>query len=119
MTPPRSALLAMALLSCLWAGTRASAVTPVSCSAPVSAQPQPSEYFVSLADHAEHLAHVSIRLPQGARTLAMPVWNALYQVRNFAANVMDVRAQDASGAAAQIRKTTTSEWTITDRKSVV
>ena len=43
----------------------------------------------------------------------MPVWNALYQVRNFAANVKDVRAQDASGAAVQVRNTTTSEWTIT------
>ena len=43
----------------------------------------------------------------------MPVWNALYQVRNFAANVEDVRAQDASGAAAQVRNTTTSEWKIT------
>ena len=28
----------------------------------------------------------------------MPVWNALYQVRNFAANVENVRAQDATGA---------------------
>jgi predicted metalloprotease with PDZ domain len=113
VTPPRFTLLAMALLSCLCAGARASATTPVSCTSPASAAPQPTEYFVSLADHAEHLAHVSIRLPQGARTLAMPVWNALYQVRNFAANVMDVRAQDASGGAVQVRKTTTSEWTIT------
>ena len=31
----------------------------------------------------------------------MPVWNALYQVRNFAANVEDVRAQDASGGSGQ------------------
>ena len=43
----------------------------------------------------------------------MPVWNALYQVRNFAANVEDVRAQDASGAAATVRNATTSEWNIT------
>src|ERR1039458_6018796 len=43
----------------------------------------------------------------------MPVWNALYQVRDFAANVEDVRAQDASGAAAAVRNTTTSEWNIT------
>ena len=45
--------------------------------------------------------------------LAMPVWNALYQVRNFAANVQDVRARDRSGAAAEVRNTTNSEWTIT------
>ena len=108
----------MALLGCgfLFAGgARASAATPVSCASPASAQPEPTEYFVSLADHAEHLAHVSIRLRQGegTRTLDMPVWNALYQVRNFAANVEDVRAQDVSGAAAAVRNTTTSEWTIT------
>ena len=43
----------------------------------------------------------------------MPVWNALYQVRNFAANVEDVRAQDASGAPADVRNIKTSEWEIT------
>ncbi len=43
----------------------------------------------------------------------MPVWNALYQVRNFAANVEDVRAQDVSGASAVVRNTKTSEWEIT------
>src|ERR1019366_2786847 len=91
------------------------AATPVTCTSPASAQSEPTEYFVSLANPAEHLAHVSIRLPQGegTRTLAMPVWNALYQVRNFAANVQDVRAQDGSGAATEVRNTTTSEWKIT------
>src|SRR5450759_2817619 len=90
------------------------AATPT-CTSPASAQPEPTEYFVSLANPAEHVAHVSIRLPQGegTRTLAMPVWNALYQVRNFAANVEDVRAQDASGAAATVRNTRTIEWNIT------
>ena len=103
------------LRSFLSGGARVWAATPVSCASPASAQPEPTEYFVSLANRAEHLAHVSIRLPQGegTRTLDMPVWNALYQVRNFAANVEDVRAQDASGAAAQVRNTTTSEWNIT------
>jgi len=108
----------MALLVCgvfLSGGARVWAATPVSCASPASAQQEPTEYFVSLTDHAAHLAHVSIRLRQGegTRILAMPVWNALYQVRNFAANVEDVRAQDASGAAAQVRNTTTSEWKIT------
>jgi predicted metalloprotease with PDZ domain len=43
----------------------------------------------------------------------MPVWNTLYQVRNFAVNVQDVRAQDSSGAVARVRNTTPSEWKIT------
>ncbi len=86
--------------------------TPVSCASPGSAQPQPTEYFVSLADSASHLAHVHIRLREGngVRTLDMPVWNAVYQVRNFAANIENVRAQDASGAPVKVMKTQTSEW---------
>ncbi len=91
------------------------AVTTVTCNSPADPQPQPTEYFVSLADYSHHLAHVSIRLPQGSgvRTLDMPVWNALYQVRNFAANIEDVRAQDAVGSAAVVLNTKTSEWEIT------
>ncbi len=93
----------------------AHAQTPVTCASPVSAQPQPTEYFVSLRDSAKHLAHVSIRLHDGAdlHTLDMPVWNAVYQVRNFAANIENVRAQDASGAPAKVLNTTTSQWQIT------
>jgi len=94
---------------------RAVAATPVTCDSPASPQPQPTEYFVSLADAPKHLAHISIRLREdaGVRTLDMPVWNALYQVRNFAANIEDVQAQDASGAPAKVVKSKTSEWEIT------
>ena len=49
----------------------------------------------------------------GIRTLDMPVWNALYQVRNFAANIENVRAQDASGAAVDADNTKPSEWQVT------
>ncbi len=98
----------------LIAASLAAAVTPVTCTSP-SAQPQPTEYLISLADAASHLVHVSIRLREGAgvRTLDMPVWNALYQVRNFAANIEEVRAQDASGAPAKVLNSKTSEWEIT------
>ena len=94
---------------------QAFAATPVTCSSPAGAQPEPTEYFVSLSDAADHLAHVSIRLRAGTgiRTLEMPVWNALYQVRNFAANIEDVRAEDAAGAPAEVFKSKTSEWQIT------
>ena len=43
----------------------------------------------------------------------MPVWNALYQVRNFAANIENVRAQDAFGANVSVDNVKTSEWQIT------
>ncbi len=93
---------------------RAFAATRVTCASPASAQPAPTEYFVSLADPAKHLAHVSIRLRDGdgVRTLEMPVWNALYQVRNFAANIEDLRAQDAAGNVATVFNRKTSEWEI-------
>jgi predicted metalloprotease with PDZ domain len=104
---------ALAILTVL-AGHSWAAAT-VSCSSPNDTQPQPTEYFVSLADSSHYVAHVSIRLPQGAgiRTLDMPVWNALYQVRNFASNIEHVRAQDAAGSAAVLLNTKTSEWEIT------
>ena len=86
------------------AADRLAALATVTCASPAVAKPQATEYFVSVADRDKHLAHVSIRMPQGSgvRTLNMPVWNALYQVRNFAANVENVRAQDAAGNAAEV-----------------
>ena len=92
----------------------ASTVTPVTCSSPLRSPSARTEYFVSLADPATHLAHVSIRIPEtkGKLALDMPVWDALYQVRNFAANIERVRAQDASGRTAEARKTRTSEWEV-------
>ena len=90
------------------------AETQVTCSSPTQAQHQPTEYFVSLADADKHLAHISIRLRDGgeARTLNMPVWNAVYQVRNFAANIENVRAEDSNGASLSVAQTQTSQWQI-------
>ncbi len=92
-------------------GLTLDAQTPVSCASPVASQPEPTEYFVSFAKSGQHLARVSVRLGEGTdtRTLDMPVWNALYQVRNFAANVENVRAQDSSGAPVKVFQAGTSE----------
>ena len=102
------------LSSLLSTGPAVGALTRVTCSSPASTNQQPTEYFVSLADNAHHLAHVSIRFPQvrGAITLDMPVWNALYQVRDFAANVENVRAADTTGRAVAVTNVRTSEWQI-------
>jgi predicted metalloprotease with PDZ domain len=101
--------------SLLVAAPAVGSATRVTCSSPVSAPQQPTEYFVSLADYARHLARVSIRFPQvsGPITLNMPVWNALYQVRDFAANVENVRAFDGSGRAIAVTSVRTSEWQVT------
>ena len=97
------------------------AATPVTCSSPTSVKPQATEYFVSLANNTHYLAHVSIRFPQavGTVTFNMPVWNALYQVRDFAANVENVRASDASGRPVAVVNSKTSEWEITAAGSCV
>ncbi len=88
------------------------AETRVTCQTPANPLTEPTEYFVSLADPATHIAHVTLRLPQfpGNARLAMPVWNALYQVRNFAAHVEDVRARNATGGSVLLRQTSTSTW---------
>jgi predicted metalloprotease with PDZ domain len=91
------------------------ATTANHCGQPPHPQPQATEYFVALSNPSQHLAHVTIVLRQEEekRTLNMPVWNALYQVRNFAASVENVRAQNASGAPARVRQTKTSAWEVT------
>ena len=115
--PPKAALVILlsALVLAVVTAGQVWGATPVTCSSPISAKPQATEYFVSLADNAHHLAHVSIRFPQasGTITLNMPVWNALYQVRDFAANVENVRAVDASGRPVAVVNSKTSEWEIT------
>ena len=104
--------VALGIASALASALQARGVTPVTCASPQSAQSQPTEYFVSLADNARNLAHVSIRFPQasGGVVLDLPVWNALYEVRNFAANVENVRASDSSGRPVAVVKSNSSEW---------
>jgi predicted metalloprotease with PDZ domain len=100
------------VLAFLLLAIASSAVTNVTCEAPPDNQPEPTEYFVSLADAAQNTAHVSVRFSafSGSAALNMPVWNALYQVRDFAANVQEVHADGPTGAAVAIRQTSTSTW---------
>ena len=77
--------------------------------------PQASvEYIVSLAGPRPNTAFVIVvmRDQGGRRILNMPVWNALYQVRNFAANIEDVRAEDENGTPVAVVHTGTSEWQV-------
>ena len=57
---------------------------------------------LSLADRPEHLVEVKILLGPGAseRDLQLPVWNALYQVRDFSQYVNWVTGQNQRWAAA-------------------
>jgi predicted metalloprotease with PDZ domain len=72
-------------------------------------------YTISLANPEQHLVEVQILLPEGAtqRELQLPVWNALYQVRDFAQYVNWVRAKDGAGHALAVRELDKSRWQIT------
>jgi predicted metalloprotease with PDZ domain len=73
-----------------------------------------TNYTVSLTNPAEHLVEVQILLPEGPaqRELQLPVWNALYQVRDFAQFVNWVRAKDRAGRPLAIRKMDKSRWQV-------
>ena len=85
--------------------------------APGSASAKPvTNYIVTLATPEQHLVHVQIMLPAGSaqRDLQLPVWNALYQVRDFARYVNWVRAKDRAGQPIPVRALNTSLWQISD-----
>jgi predicted metalloprotease with PDZ domain len=73
-----------------------------------------TNYRISLANPEQHLVEVRVQLPEGAaqRELQLPVWNALYQVRDFAQYVNWVRAQDRAGRPLRVRKLDKSRWQI-------
>jgi|HubBroStandDraft_6_1064221.scaffolds.fasta_scaffold02161_9 predicted metalloprotease with PDZ domain len=79
------------------------------------AQP-PSEtgYTIALDNPEQHLVDVQITLPAGPaqRDLQLPVWNALYQVRDFAQYVNWVHAKDRGGKALEVRALDKSRWQV-------
>ena len=69
-------------------------------------------YIISLDSPEQHLVLVQIILPPGGtnRELQLPVWNALYQVRDFAQFVNWVRAKDRAGNTLPIQQANDSLW---------
>src|SRR5258708_1355869 len=63
-------------------------------------------YTVSLSSPGQHLVEVQIIRPggTGSRELQLPVWNGLYQIRDFAQYVNLVRAKDRSGNPLPVRE---------------
>jgi predicted metalloprotease with PDZ domain len=78
------------------------------------AAPSPVNYTVSLARTAEHLVDVKVKLPPGAaeRDLQLPVWNALYQVRDFSQYVLWLRERTGNQPAFEVPKLDKSRWQI-------
>jgi len=78
-----------------------------------------TNYTVSLVNPEQHLVEVQIQLPEGPaqRDLQLPVWNALYQVRDFAQYVNWVRAKDRAGRTLAVRLVDNSRWQISGAES--
>ena len=78
----------------------------------VSAQNESKlDYTISLADAAHHRVHVTMTYDpaSGGNEVQLPVWNALYQVRDFAKNLIGVKVMSQSGEQlpfTQVDKTT-------------
>ena len=75
-------------------------------------QPAPVRYIISLANRADHRVRVTILLNPGApeRDLQLPVWNALYQVRDFSQNVNRVTAKSAAGQSIAVHNVDKTTW---------
>jgi predicted metalloprotease with PDZ domain len=74
-----------------------------------------TDYTISLTNPEQHLVEVKIVLPEGSaqRELQLPVWNALYQIRDFAQYVNWLHAKDRAGQALTVLKLDKSRWQIT------
>jgi predicted metalloprotease with PDZ domain len=76
-------------------------------------------YHISLKNPEQHEFHVSIQIPASETdreiVVALPAWNALYQVRDFAYRVRNVRASapaTPSGDALSVQKLDKQTWKI-------
>ena len=89
------------------------AILAASCTT-FAQSPTALRYTVDLSSPEQHLVEVQIALPVGSapRDLQLPVWNALYQVRDFAQYVNWVHAKDRSGKPLSVREMDKSRWRI-------
>ena len=71
-------------------------------------------YTISLTSPEQHLLEVQIVLPPGPteRELQLPVWNALYQVRDFSQYINWIRAKNRSGQPIAVHAINDSRWRI-------
>jgi predicted metalloprotease with PDZ domain len=90
-------------------------ILAAAAAAHAAAPPQISvDYTVSLRDYDRHLAYVRMQLAGSAaeRDIQLPVWNALYQIRDFAQYVRYVRAADPNGRPLVVRKMDKTTWRV-------
>jgi predicted metalloprotease with PDZ domain len=76
-------------------------------------------YIVSLANPERHLIQVTIEIPPGQseRELQLPVWNALYQIRDFSQYMNWIRADTSGGNEISLTQLNKSRWKISDAEN--
>lgn len=72
------------------------------------------DYTITFSDALRHRVHVSMTFDpeSGGDSVQLPVWNALYQVRDFARNVISVKASTQSGEELAIRQVDKTTWEV-------
>lgn len=78
------------------------------------------QYTISLGKPEQHFFHVTMKVATVHKklTVQLPAWNELYQIRDFAARVAGLHAQDDAGHALAIAKLDKQTWQIMfDRRS--
>lgn len=70
------------------------------------------DYTLTFADALHHRVHVSMTFDpeSGGDSVQLPVWNALYQVRDFAKDVISVKASTQSGETLPLHQLDKSTW---------
>src|SRR5512135_3461462 len=76
-------------------------------------------YTVTLADPVRHIVQVTMDIPPGrdSHELQLPVWNALYQVRDFVQYMDSIRATDPEGCPLHLTQLNKSGWHLTGAKN--
>ena len=75
------------------------------------------KYHVSLKNPEAHIFHVQMEIPPSPQgiVVAIPAWNALYQVRDFSYRVRDVQAKMSGDPGAEpipVRKLDKQSWQV-------
>ncbi len=91
----------------------------LACSWPALAQTAAVRYSVALADPVRHTLRVTMRVaPAADLQVQLPVWNALYQVRDFSQAVLAVKARDAAGNPVPVRAVDKTTWSAPNAQEI-
>jgi predicted metalloprotease with PDZ domain len=113
-TSGRVAVYVCALWLFLASGRLGFASTAITCSSPApTAADAQFEYFVSVGEHDRHLLRIAVRYHSSeSMRFEMPVWNALYQVRDFSQYVTETKARNSNGTELAITTVDKTAWRV-------